>query len=224
VTVDAETRAFILEAVKSTVQETLKKAPRPIFKPAVVASVDTESTLPQVICDGPEERPFGAQLLSGAVFPGDRVEIMFLDPHGAFIVGRRGGDYDPWHQVGLEEEPPFATGWTNASGSGGEGTDNHAVTKFRRLYRMVELRGLPGRASGGGTLIFTLPPDYRPPNNLSFVTTNGFNVALIEVRGYAAAVDPGGVIAVATFGPGVGSGVTLDSIKFSVDPGPITEE
>jgi hypothetical protein len=203
-------------AIDASVQEALRKAPRPIFRPAVVMDVDLESSLPLVVCDGPDEQIFGAQLLSGAVFPGDRVEIMFLEPHGAFIVGRRGGDFDPWHIVGAEGEPQFATGWTNTSpGTGPDGTDNHSVTKFRRLYRMVELRGLPGRASGSGTLIFQLPPDYTPENNLSFVVPHQLGTALLEVRGYGSP-NPGGIIMVVAANPGVG--IPVDQIKFSVDP------
>jgi hypothetical protein len=213
VTVDAETRAFILEAVKSTVQETLKKAPRPIFKPAVVASVDTESTLPQVVCDGPDERPFGAQLLSGAVFPGDRVEIMFLDPHGAFIVGRRGGDYDPWHVIGSEEEPQFEDPggggqWIHNTGTVGLGQDGPPQVMFRRLYRLVELRGIAGRTAGAGINIFFLPPDYRPENDLSYFQPYGVATGIVTVY-------RSGLVEATSGNPG--NGVNLAGILFSTN-------
>jgi hypothetical protein len=116
---------------------------------------------------------------------------------------------DPWHVVGAVGEPPFGAGWTNTTpGTGAEGTNNHSTTRYRMVGRLVELRGMPGRASGSGTIMFNLPPAYRPTNNLSFVVTNGLSTALAEVR-------VNGDVVVVT-APNPGNGITLDAIKFTI--------
>jgi hypothetical protein len=204
------------EAIAAAVQAALAKSEAPTFKPAVVINVDVSGVIAEVQCDGPEEPIFGAQLLNTAVFPGDRVEIMFAPPAGAFVIGRRGGDFDPWHFVGHAGEPSFTTGWRNDSLAEFPGNDDFALVSFRRMGRIVELRGRAERFSGAATNIFSLPPDYRPENDLNFMII-GVNGLLPEPA--LVTVFRSGLIQNTSH-----SVLHLDGIMYSTNPAAILED
>lgn len=204
------------EAIASAVQAALAKMQTPTFKPAVVVNVDISGVLAEVQCDGPDERVFGAQLLNTAVFPGDRVEVMFVPPSGAFVIGRRGGDFDTWHIVGDEGEPAFVAGWDHDTGTLFPGNDAPALVSFRRIGRITELRGRTQRTSGSAAAIFPLPPDYRPENDLSFITvgvSGGLPTPALVV------VHRSGLVECPT-----NTELHLDGVMFSTNPATVLEE
>jgi hypothetical protein len=211
------------EAIAAAVQAALAKQSAPVFKPAVVVNIDVAGVIAEVQCDGPDEPIFGAQLLNTAAFPGDRVEIMFVPPSGAFVIGRRGGDFDPWHMVGHPNEPAFLNAWRNIAGAQFPGNDDYAVAMFRRVGRIVELRGQVefndnGDVDPGPTQrdVFSLPPDYRPENDLRFlvVVTTGLGPTTGAVD-----VFRNGLINVP-----VGAAAHLDGIMYSTNPASILED
>ena len=98
---------------------------------------------------------------------------------------------DPWHYVGEENEPSFSNSWVNYDTTAGFTRAAFRINPFG----MVTVRG---RITGGSTptsIIFNLPPDYRPVYDFSviqdaydgtlrgpmriFVSDNG-NVILIQ--------------------------------------------
>jgi hypothetical protein len=153
--------------------------------------------------------------------PGDRVLVMFVPPMGAFIIGRLGGDYEDWLIVGFEQNPPFASGWSSAPGTGIVGTDDFAVPMFRRVGRFVELRGRAQRTTDAGALatIFTLPSDYRPANKMSFPALSG---PIVSPNGVVVEFT-GDVQAIASGYDAPDGYITLDGIIFSVDYFPDSE-
>lgn len=71
---------------------------------------------------------------------------------------------EAWHEVGLSGEPGYQNGWTTTTGK---------HFGFRKLdaIKCVHIHGriTPGTEIGG-TIIFTLPANYRPLNNYSTMT------------------------------------------------------
>lgn len=212
------------EAIAAAVQAALAKTATPVFKPAVVVDIDVSGVIAEVQCDGPEEPVFGAQLLNTAVFPGDRVEVMFVPPSGAFVIGRRGGDFDPWHMVGQSDEPPFLNLWDNVTGTQFPGNDAPALAMFRRMGRIVELRGNVEYDEGnsnpaaGSALrnVFSLPPDYRPENDLRFVVVQQTGLGPTTT---VVSVSRDGLVNVE-----VERSAFLDGIMFSTNPASILED
>jgi hypothetical protein len=200
-----------LEGIAASKQRGAAAAQVPIVRPAVVTAVDATGTTATCIADGPNGVEFGAKIIyPTGIIPGDRVMLMYMPPR-VFLIGRQGGDFDSWHVVGNEGEPPFASGWVNAAGSQLLNVEGSAQTMFRRHGRIVELRGLPGRASGSTNLVFTLPPNYRPENMLTFPVVQGVGpdvgFMLIHINGD-----------VELFVPAPGTGTPIDGIMFSTNP------
>jgi hypothetical protein len=212
------------EAIAAAVQAALAKSEAPTFKPAVVVNVDVSGVIAEVQCDGPEEPIFGAQLLNTAAFPGDRVEIMFAPPAGAFVIGRRGGDFDPWHLVGDAGEPEFLNLWGNVPGTQFPGNDDPAVAMFRRIGRIVELRGSveydegDSNPAAGSPLrnVFSVPPDYRPENDLRFVVVQQTGLGPTTT---VVAVFRNGLVNIE-----VERSAFLDGIMYSTNPAAILED
>lgn len=185
----------------------------PITRPAVVASVDPTNVIAMVQLDGPDNTPIGATVAAAiTVFPGDRVLLMFVPPHGCYVIGRRGGDMGDWTPVGgLEAQ--FGTGWQEEAGTTPPGFGGPAVPMFTRRSGLVELRGRAERVSGSGTTVLTLPQDCWPANDLlvSALTSLGAHTPLT--------ISDGGVVSAA-------SGVTLvimDGITYHAAV-PVVEE
>lgn len=211
------------EAIAAAVQSAIAKMAIPVFKPAVVVDIDVQGVIAEVQCDGPDEPVFGAQLLNTSVFPGDRVEIMFVPPSGAFVIGRRGGDFDPWHFVGHAGEPQFLPGWRNVAGTNFPGNDTPAAASFRRTGRLCELRGwiefnLAGDTSPTGSQInaFSVPPDYRPENDLRFIVVQQTGLGPTTT---AVTVERSGLVIVE-----VGGNAVLDGILYTTNPASILED
>ena len=176
----------VLDAVSAAVDESVGHQRQITLRPATVRSVSPDQTLVELEVDGSTaitagddsadaDNAIGAQVLASTVFNGDRVMVMFVPPAGAFVVGRRGGDFGDWHVVGEEDEPPFEAGWGNLAGNV-EVFDPAAgwpKVMFRRIGRFVELRGRAYRSSGTGWHIFYLPDGYRPANYVVLPVVTG---------------------------------------------------
>lgn len=134
---------------------------------ATVIEVDPTNQVAMVTTDGPEGGPFGADIVAPvALYPGDRVTVLFTPPHGAMVVGRQGGDRDDWHVIGTAGEPQYGSGWAAAAGTTEIGNNGPARLAFTKEGRRVELRGRADRVSGVNNNVFPLPQDYRPENDL----------------------------------------------------------
>lgn len=142
-------------------------------RPGVVVSIDPTNTIAMVMADGPVSDvdgmsgPHGAAVVAPVTLrPGDRVQLLYTGTKpGCMVIGRRGGDWDEWHMVGNEDEPPFLNGWANSAGTTFPGQNGDARTMFTIRSGRVELRGRCERSSGAAG-IFTLPEPYWPDNDL----------------------------------------------------------
>lgn len=170
---------LILEAVHSSVDAAVKKSSKGIlFRPATVQSMDPLGVNATVALDGDDTNtPVGVQIVyPTGVIPGDRVLVVFVEPHAAFLIGRRGGDFDSWHFInpsGTSFFDTFNAGWENAAGTNWPNTDDQSFVCYRRHGRLVELRGWASRVSGSSTFMFRIPPDYTPENDLILSGNNG---------------------------------------------------
>lgn len=213
---------FIQDAIQSAVQEAQRRNLLPLTRPAVVTDIDPTNSVAEILIDGDDDVSGAAVVAPFGLIAGDRVMVLFSQPHGALIIGRRSGDFDPWHTVGADEEPPFGTNWAAAPGTGAQweaGLD--AIPAFRRKGRVVELRGRAQRPSvASGTTIFTLPQDYWPQNDLTFIQTFGSTntFGFVAVRNTNGNVDAVNGPSSSVDGPG--GFVCLDGIMFSTDPQP----
>ncbi len=170
---------LILQAADASIKRSVEKSSNNIvYRPATVVSMDPTGATATVALDGDDSNtPVGVQILyPTGIVPNDRVMIVFVEPHAAFLVGRRGGDFDSWHFVnpaGTSFFDTFNTGWQNATGTNWPGNDDPSFTCYRRHGRMIELRGMAERVSGASTLIYKLPPDYAPENQVTIAGNNG---------------------------------------------------
>lgn len=212
---------LLQEAVNAAVREVESRQKLPLTRPAVVTAVGPTNSIAEILVDGDEDVS-GAQIVAPiGIFPGDRVMVLFVQPHGALIIGRRTGDFDDWHVIGNEDEPPFGTNWAAAPGTGAlyEAT-TFARPSFRRRGRLIELRGRAYRPSvAANNVVYTLPQNYRPQNDLTFlmifgpIATYGFVVVRaaggVEVlNGPSSSVD------------GASGFASFDGILYSTDPEP----
>jgi hypothetical protein len=116
-------------------------------------------------------------------------------------------DRESIRSVGTPGNPNYEGNWGVSPGDVGAGF-------FKDPYRVVHLYGQAFRSAGTDVIIFTLPPGYRPEEDLFFpaygVSSSGGNItpAFIDV-------EPNG--AVGTFGPDV-KYVGLSGVSFPVPP------
>lgn len=212
---------LLTEAVNAAVKESENRQRLPLTRPAVVTAIDATNSIAEILVDG-DESVSGAQVVAPiGIIPGDRVMVMFVQPHGALIIGRRTGDFDDWHVIGNEDEPPFGTNWAAAPGTGALWEPvTFGKPSFRRRGRLVELRGRAYRPSvAANNVVWVLPQDYRPQNDLTFImifgqiATYGFVVVRaagnVEVlNGPSSSVD------------GPNGFASFDGILYSTDPEP----
>lgn len=98
---------------------------------------------------------------------------------------------EAWHVVGSAGEPAFENGWANYA-------DGYAVAQFRKdALGDVHLRGgVTQPTDGSGSVVFTLPPGYRPADGQNEVfavaSTDGSSV-LSPDGGIVEVEDGGGV-------------------------------
>lgn len=209
-------------AVDAAVRESERRHKLPLTRPGTILAIDPTNSLAEVVIDGDEDAT-GAQVVAPlGFFPGDRVIVLFTQPHGALVIGRKDGNFDDWHVIGQEDQPPFGTNWAAAPGTGAlneAGVD--AVPAFRRRGRVIELRGRAQRPSvASGITIFTLPQNYWPQNDLTFIQTFGSTntFGFVAVRNTTGNVDAVNGPSSSVDGPG--GFVCLDGIMFSTDPPP----
>lgn len=211
-------------------------ARHPTFKAGIIDSLSLEQNIANVFIDGDslmtddggnDDIPVNGwapcQILYGSgLQPGDRVMVMFAPPNGAFVVGRYSGDFNPWFFVGNgTPAPPFEQFWhygPNVGLPGQAGT--WQIPGFRRIGRIVELRGRAARNTGGAPnpdTVFYLPVGYRPLNDIAFPSICG----PIAIPAYVVVGATGAVQAFLTGGTTVwadGGFISLDGCMFSVDP------
>ena len=82
-------------------------------------------------------------------------------PSTAYLLSGTSGE--PWHLIGAPGEPAFQNSWVNLP----PGVENAQAGFYLDPVGRVHLKG--GIYKGGGpSTAFTLPPGYRPPENLAF--------------------------------------------------------
>lgn len=223
----------MLEAVKAAAKAITER--NVSFKPGTVTDVTATQDTANVTLDGDQlmlgdggndDMPVNGwvpcQILFGSgIQAGDRVMVMFMPPNGAFIVGRYAGDFNPWIVIGGSDPsaPAFAGTWQAQTGAGNPGQPGtYQRPSYRRIGRIVELRGRAMRGSATGVnpdTIFTLPPGYRPLNDLAFSVIVGpiiaFGVLLILTTGAVQSFIPGGSV------DAPNGLITLDGVMFSND-------
>jgi hypothetical protein len=224
--------SVVRDAVAVAVQAG-RESKRIILKPGTISSVSVDQTIAEILVDDDPntgegggddvavDGVLGAQMLYPAVREGDRVMVMFMPPHGVFVIGRLSGDFEDWHFVGDPDEVAFAANWGNALDTGLPGTDNFSRVKYRRIGRFVEVRGRATRTTdtGGPSTIFTLPDQYTPKNKYSVPAPNG----LLGATNALILITLAGAVQVLKFAGTVGGGtindfVSLDGICFSAEP------
>jgi len=172
-------------------------------RPGVVLSVDPTNTIAVVQADGPEgdvSGGHGAAIVAPVTLKiGDRVMLLFSGTSPkCFVIGRLSGDWNDWHIVGNEDEPPYDNGWGPAAGTTIIGASGPAQPMFTMRSGVVRLRGRAHRYSGASNNVFKLPEYAWPANDLLMpcVGTGGavtvFNVA--QADGQIASSGGGDVI------------------------------
>jgi hypothetical protein len=131
-------------------------------------------------------------------------------PNAQALQGRGPASFAPANRenirsIGTPGNPSFQGNWGVYGGEERPGF-------LKDPYRVVHLYGQAIRSSGTATVIFTLPPGYRPSEDLFFpaygVSGGAFTPAFIDV-------EPNGNVG--TFGPDV-SYVGLSSVSFPIRP------
>lgn len=83
-------------------------------------------------------------------------------------------DSEPWHEVGADGEPAFASGWTN------ESPNNETTAAFYKdQIGIVHLKG--ALTGGANARIFTLPAGYRPSRSNVFLVYRGSGSGMVSV-------------------------------------------
>lgn len=138
----------------------------PATLPGVIVSVDPTNTTAMVQADGPND-PHGAAIVAPVTLrPGDRVMLLYVgDKPGCYVIGRRSGDWDDWHLVGDDGEPPFLNAWGNVAGTTFPGQNGPMQVGFTIRSGRVELRGQCERSTGAASIV-ELPEAYWPENDL----------------------------------------------------------
>lgn len=159
--VEREMVAAAAQAGRAAAEELI-----PVTVGGVVLAVDPTNTVATVQADGPNE-PHGAAVVCPVTLrPGDRVMLRYSgNKPGCMVIGRRSGDWDDWHVVDDDGEPPFLNNWANVAGTTFPGQNGPAQTMFTMRSGRVELRGQCERV-GGSAGIFELPEAYWPDNDL----------------------------------------------------------
>jgi hypothetical protein len=109
---------------------------------------------------------------------------------------------DTWHPVGAAGEPVFQNSWVNyAAGQ---------VAQFRK-YPDGKVK-LQGYIKGGatGTVVFTLPVGYRPPDQVGFSGYCSGGACLVTVN-------PDGTVQVTTVTGAIATLTSLDAVEFDTE-------
>lgn len=89
---------------------------------------------------------------------------------------------EPWHEIGATGEPAFKNSWVN------EGTAGNETAGFRKTPSgSLRIKGLIDSGTiADGTVVFTLPVDYRPTNVIKvagmYVQGSSENVYQLEIQ------------------------------------------
>lgn len=175
-------------AAEAAVQKSIAATIQPVFQHGIVTDVDVDTYIHLVQMDGDTDSIPVHDITHLGPALGTKVTVLFAPPHQAMVIGQP--IHDPWHFVGAENEPGFATGWANASSSGPLDSDEFPELSFRRYGHLVEFRGQVTR-SAGSTTFFTLPEWYRPRNDLTFAILGPFGAhAVMQINRVGTCVLP----------------------------------
>ena len=147
-----------------------------VTRPGVVTAVDPTNTTALVVADGPpnvdltgeDSGPHGAAVAAPVTLRiGDRVLLLYTGT-GCFVIGRRQGDWEDWHTVGDDSEPPYTSAWQPAAGTVPPGHNGFAPAMFTMRSGLVVLQGRAERVTpaSGTDNVFILPEAYWPSNDL----------------------------------------------------------
>lgn len=97
------------------------------------------------------------------------IDALRRGPGRWIAVGTYPGDADT-----VPESPPFQNGWGNV------GSGNAALSFYVDKWRRVHIRGA---VQGGamGSVIFTLPTEYRPESTERFIVAGDDTFAIIQI-------------------------------------------
>lgn len=129
------------------------------------------------------------------------------------IARRRLGPIGRWHTIGAPGEPAWENGWHDYTSPTGIQTAPPGFLLDGASF--VSLRGrMAGVFSLAGVVAFTLPPDFRPPDDIigvvyAFTVPAGFPAG-IELQIHAA----DGTVRVEASGTPQEVGVLLDARRF----------
>lgn len=166
----ADLLGIVHESINASVARAIAKMPRPQLFPATVITHNQPEGIATVTLDG-GSAPTGAQIISNdVVVPGNRVMVLHMPPHGAFIIGKPRNGFGEWQTV------VFKNGWGNLAGWPPFG--------WRTDGEKVEFKGF---IAGGTALLpaFTLPGYAAPTARLlvGAVTSAGTTVLDCQVTG-----------------------------------------
>lgn len=158
--------ALLRELSSAAAQRAIDLSPIPKLRPATAQSTTT------AILDGSGEPSVPVQnLLDDDLAAGDRVMVMLVPPHGAFVIGRitvAATQPEAVHVVGAASQPAFVAPWAWFGAGWVE------PSYWIDVDGWVHLAGLLARgAAVTGSTIFTLPVGYRPAVDRVFSVNGG---------------------------------------------------
>lgn len=165
----------VREGTAASVQSARRGRRTGLERAGVVTSVDALNRVAMVVADATSDEVGAEIACPTTIFAGDRVMLRFEQPHGLKVVGRLGGDFDPWHILDEQDEPSFNGVWghrTTAPAADYPGTAAPGLVRFRAVGLFTVLAGHAERASGSVQTMFRLPPDYCPENDLVMQASN----------------------------------------------------
>lgn len=213
---------LINKAAAEAVRAALDRVRMPSTVTGTVIELSADETSATVTLDSPfpEEEPSPGAIVAGHSYlvPGDRVHMLSLPPK-LLIIGKSGGGYEDWRQIGVDQNPAFIGSWGPAPDTGVLGDNTtFALPAVKREARRVELRGRLQRATGSlnPSSQTILEEGYRPRNRMVFVTAFG----PIAVPSFVI-VNPDGLVQALFTGAADGNPpdgfVSWDGISFLVD-------
>jgi hypothetical protein len=157
------------EAAKAAVQQALERVRTVQVKGAVFLERSADRIGCTLILDSDTDA-VGAQIIvdEGYVW-GDRILCLSYPPAGLVVIGKRGGGYEDWLNVGDGDNPQFENDWEAFTGTTDVDQDAAMIPSFKKTGSRTELRGRAHNTTGATnpSTIFVLPEAYAPRNDLT---------------------------------------------------------
>ena len=113
-------RPLLQSLSRASAQEVLRDAPIPTYRPGTFLAATTDGVASVQMDADPPGSPISAQILGIVPQVNDRVVVVFSPPHGAFVVGIRGGSlaasdsgdyrrFGPWSPTQILSSAAFIT-------------------------------------------------------------------------------------------------------------------